>query len=210
MPEIVGEEGAVLYHGESETAEVARAGKVFAEDGDSVRKGGVPVGEAEAGAGRKGGVQTDVFGGAVIVGLESGAVEVDGGGGVAFEEGRESAAVVVVTVGEDGEVDGGEVDAQRGGVFGEEGGLPHVEEDAGTAGFDVQAESVFGAEGVAHGGIFNETGQSHLPHPFRRCLLHPPQPQESSMPSQRRYSPPSMCNAAPLTRTSASFFRAWL
>ena len=71
------------------------------------------------------------------------AVHIDRGPAVQLEKGAEAAAVVVVSVRDDGPTDSRQVDTQPHRVIGEEPTLPHVEEQlAAVVHEDVQAQAV--------------------------------------------------------------------
>ena len=107
------------------------------------------------------GIQTDVLFASVIVRLERIPADINRRRRVDFQKTRKSAAVVVVSVGKNGEIDGGKVNAQLFRIFREQIGLTHVEQNAVCIRFDKQTQTVFAAEGITERGIFRKNGNFH-------------------------------------------------
>ncbi len=110
----------------------------------------------------KGSIQADVFFGAVIMGLEGVAAQIDRSLPVYFQKSGKTAAVVVVSMGKDGQIHGFKIDAERGGIFREELGLAHIKENLMACSFDVQAQSVFGGHIRAFCRIFKQGCDLHV------------------------------------------------
>ena len=81
-------------------------------------------------------------------------LKIDLRGAVAPQEGQQAAAVVVVRVGEKGDIDLCEVDAERLGVFPESVTRAGVKEDLVLFRFDVERKPVLAAERIAGGLVF--------------------------------------------------------
>ena len=81
-------------------------------------------------------------------------LKIDLRGAVAPQEGQQAAAVVVVRVGEKGDIDLCEVDAERPGVFPEGVTRAGVKEDLVLFRFNVERKPVLAAERIAGGFIF--------------------------------------------------------
>ena len=81
-------------------------------------------------------------------------LKIDLRGAVAPQEGQQAAAVVVVRVGEKGDIDLCEVDAERPGVFPEGVARAGVKEDLVLFRFDVERKPVLAAERIAGGLVF--------------------------------------------------------
>ena len=96
-----------------------------------------------------------------VEGAEGTTPDVERGVVVQGEEGRDASAMVPVAVAEDGQVDGGEVDAQHPGILGKEIVAAHVEEDVCATGFDEQRQSVLGADGALARGVLHQHGYGH-------------------------------------------------
>ena len=83
-------------------------------------------------------------------------VDVDLRRGVALAEGPDAAAVVIVSVREDGRIHRPQVDAQSVGVLEEAAVRPHVEEDLVMGRLDVQAQPVCRRQAGVTGGVFQQ------------------------------------------------------
>ena len=97
---------------------------------------------------------------------EGGPVDIDLCPGVHAGEGLQTAAVVIVAVGEDGGIHPLQVHPQGCRVPGKAVVGAHVEEDMMVRRFDVEAQAVAGGQGIGTGGIFKKSGKFHGGTPF--------------------------------------------
>jgi len=91
-------------------------------------------------------LQPDVFGAAMVMRFKGIAAQVDGRARIGRQKMRQPAAVVVVPVGEHGQVHPRQIHTQRPGVRGIQRRLAHVEQDVVGAGFDIKRQPVFRAQ----------------------------------------------------------------
>jgi len=86
---------------------------------------------------------------------------IDGSGRIRFPEGGQTAGVIAVAVGEDGEIHLRQVAAEERGVLAKEALLARVQEDLFPAGFDVEGQAVLGLDGCVFGRVFDEQRDFH-------------------------------------------------
>ena len=143
VTKIVGDEIVAYFFGETKCPLIVEAHPIVAiGEGEMLVQGNDALHESDSGMSGKGCVQADVFSGAVVMGKKGIALNVNGCALVQLQELCQSAAVIVVTVGEDGKIHLAKIYTQRLSIAGEQIGLSHVEEDLVFLGFDVQRKSV--------------------------------------------------------------------
>lgn len=102
----------------------------------AARQGRLPIGWDQARMPLQSGVQANVLRFAVVEFPKGVFAEINGGVGIDLQKMIEPTAVIVVTVGKDGNVGGCEINAKLIGVPREQIGLSHVEKNAMIFGFD--------------------------------------------------------------------------
>lgn len=91
-------------------------------------------------------------------------MEIDGTGFVFFQNGFKSTGVIVMAVAENDRVEGGERDAEFGGVVDEAESLPGVEEEGAILAANVPAEAVLADQSANGDGVFAHQSQfAHVP-----------------------------------------------
>lgn len=140
MAEIFRVEDAVFQPGKAESAQIVfLPGMITGMECYAVGKDGVAFGKDQPFMLHEGSIQADVFCGAMIVGLEGMTIYVDGSGIVLCKEAGEAAAVIVVAVGQNGDIHRRKVNTERGGIAREEVGLTHIKKNFVACGLDIQA-----------------------------------------------------------------------
>ena len=102
----------------------------------------------------QGGVKSDVFLCAVVVRQKCVAVDIYGCVRIERKKCAESAAVVVMPVGQHGKVHRRKIDAAAGGVLCKQCPLTHIKQDFLIVGLNQQRKTVLGREVLAAGCVF--------------------------------------------------------
>ncbi len=110
MAKIFWPEDTVLQYGKAESAQIVVLLCVFAGmESYAVGEDGSVLGKEQLFVPCESGVQADIFCGVMIVGLESMAVNIDGSSMIKRKKPGKPAAVVVMAVGQNGDIHGGKV-----------------------------------------------------------------------------------------------------
>lgn len=105
-------------------------------------------------------IQTDVFSAAEII-AEGIFVEIDRGVVIKFQKPFQTAAMVIVTMGQNAKVRLCQVNVQLRCIVSKGTGLTGVKEDIVRVRFDVETQTVFGGQIFRRGGIFNQNRYFH-------------------------------------------------
>jgi len=109
-------------------------------------------------------VKADIFSGTVVMGFESIATEIDRGIGHKLKKTADSAAMVIVTMGEDSKIGGLQVNAHVGCIIDKGTALSHVEENIVSVGFNEETEPMFRDKIGGGCGIFHQYCNLHSNH----------------------------------------------
>lgn len=130
-------------------------------EGQPVPDDSCAVGKNQTLAAGKRNIQPDIFFRAMVMRFKGMAVQIDGSCLIYFQKSFKAAAMVVMPVGEDGDVYGRKVDAKRGGILGKQAGLPHIKENLVFFRFYIQTQSMFGEHIFPFRCIFKQSSDFH-------------------------------------------------
>ena len=155
MPEIVGQEELPHPLCQPEGVRGHRPGQAIAGGEGQPRGDGVLVpGEHQPPGGAEPMVQADIFFCAVVIGFEGVLVDINLSFPVPFQKPQHAAAVVVVPVGEDGEIRRFQLHPQLRRIVRKDAALACIEEESGPVRLHEEAQTVLRDQFGGEGGIF--------------------------------------------------------
>ena len=156
MTEIVREKLSVFFSIQTKAAKIVVS--VFFIAGierETFADGGDVFGKDQPWMGLEFHIQTNIFFCSVIVGFKGMTAKVHRSLSVDLQKGFQPSAMVIMTVGEDGNVHSSQINIQFPGIFGKKSGLAHVKKQLVIERFDIQRQAVFCTQILPAGSIFS-------------------------------------------------------